>query len=123
MVVDKTIRSTCTLVGIVHVNASKRAAEVVSYIESSPEILGQVQVAIIHIMRFTLEIESIGVSALICLICPSSRDITEHVARFELTCDIFKSDAVDFLNEILPLAGQLRVVWYRCAQGTPRLQA
>ena len=66
--VDKTIRSACTLVRIVHVNASKRTAEVVSYIESSPEILGQVQVSIIPIIRFTLEIESIGVSALVFLV-------------------------------------------------------
>ncbi|OJA17036.1 hypothetical protein AZE42_03573 [Rhizopogon vesiculosus] len=42
---------------------------------------------------------------------------------FELTYNIFKSGAVDFLNDMLPLTGQPRVVWYRCAQGTPRLQA
>lgn len=59
---------------------------------------------------------------------------------FELTYDLFKNDAVDFLDGMsyasaylyslmkmlicrnASLAGQFRIVRYRCAQGTPRLQ-
>ncbi|OJA16901.1 hypothetical protein AZE42_10017 [Rhizopogon vesiculosus] len=62
------------------------------------------RVSIIPIIRFTFEIQSID------LFDVRRRAISPNMwPIFELTYDIFKSDAVDFLNEILPLAGQLRV--------------
>jgi hypothetical protein len=73
MGVDKTIRTACTLVRNVHVNASKRASEVVSSIDSSPEILGQAQVVIIPVIRFTLENKLSGMSALVFLVVYGQR--------------------------------------------------
>ncbi|OAX35118.1 hypothetical protein K503DRAFT_803069 [Rhizopogon vinicolor AM-OR11-026] len=58
----------------------KTIGTVVWFIDSRREILGQVQVSIIPIIRFTLENKLSGISALVFVV----------------------SDAVDFLDEILP---------------------
>lgn len=60
MGVAKTIGTVRVLSPSCSFNASDKAAQVVSCIESSPEILSQVQEVIIPIIRFTLENKLIG---------------------------------------------------------------
>jgi len=63
MGVAKTIGTVRVLSPSRSFNASHKAAQVVSCIDSSPEILSQVQEVIIPIIRFTLENKLIGASA------------------------------------------------------------
>ena len=93
----------------------------VSSIDSSPEILAQVQEVIIPIIKFTLENKLIGASALMFPITgiadavfvdlfDNMYDLVDALTYrlhaispnmwpvFELTYDLFKSDAVDFLD-------------------------
>jgi hypothetical protein len=64
MGVAKTIGTVCVLSPSCSFNASHKAAQVVSCIDSLLEILSRVQEVIIPIIRFTLENKLIDVSAL-----------------------------------------------------------
>ncbi|KAG2084388.1 armadillo-type protein [Suillus cothurnatus] len=73
---------------------AKTIGTVVSCIDSSPEILSRVQEVIIPIIRFTLENKLIdALTFRLHLISPNMWPV------FELTYDLFKSDAVDFLDD------------------------
>lgn len=96
----------------------------VSSIDSSPEILSQVQEVIIPIIRFTLENKLIGASTLVLPAMGNANvvvvvdlfdnmyDLVDALTFrlhaispnmwpiFELTYDLFKSDAVDFLDGV-----------------------
>ncbi|KAG1727174.1 armadillo-type protein [Suillus paluster] len=86
---------------------AKTIGIVVSCIDSSPEILSQVQEVIIPIIRFTLENKLVD-------LFDNTHDLVDALTFrlhaislnmwpvFELTYDVFKSDAVDFLDEIPP---------------------
>jgi len=62
MGVAKTIGTVCVLSPSHSFNASHKATQVVSCIDSSPEILSQVQEVIIPIIQFTLENKLISAS-------------------------------------------------------------
>ena len=95
--------------------------QIVSSIDSSPEILSQVQEVIIPIIVFTLENKILGLSMLCALPGPRAHDsyldlfdnmydlvdsltfkmhsISPNMwAVFDLTYRLFKSDAADFLD-------------------------
>ncbi|KAG1732292.1 armadillo-type protein [Suillus lakei] len=86
---------------------AKTIGTVVSCIDSSPEILSQVQEVIIPIIRFTLENKLIdlfdNMYELVDALTFRLHAISPNMwPVFELTYDLFKSDAVDFLDEMLP---------------------
>jgi hypothetical protein len=86
---------------------AKTIGTVVSCIDSSPEILSQVQEVIIPIIRFTLENKLIdlfdNMYDLVDALTFRFHAISPNMwPVFELTYDLFKSDAVDFLDEMLP---------------------
>ncbi|KAH9924352.1 ARM repeat-containing protein [Epithele typhae] len=86
---------------------AKTIATVVSAVESSPEILGQVQEIIIPIVVLTLEAKLLdlldNMYDLVDMLTFKLRNISPNMwPVFELTYKLFKSDAVDFLDEMLP---------------------
>ncbi|KAI0286170.1 armadillo-type protein [Russula brevipes] len=86
---------------------AKTLSTIVSSIDSSPEILAQVQDVIIPIIRHTLENKILdlfdNVYELVDSLTFKSRRISPNMwPVFELTYDLFRSDAIDFLDEMLP---------------------
>ncbi|RDB14686.1 hypothetical protein Hypma_016434 [Hypsizygus marmoreus] len=86
---------------------AKTLETIVSAIESSPEILAQVQEVIIPTIHYTLEHKIIDLFdnayALADSLTFKTRSISPNMwPIFELTYKLFKSDAVDFLEEMLP---------------------
>ncbi|KAG6330261.1 hypothetical protein ID866_8829 [Astraeus odoratus] len=86
---------------------AKTIGTVVSSIESAPETLAQVQEVIIPIIRFTLENKLIDLFDNMFDLIDSLTFRTHSISPrmwpiFELTYDLFKTDAVDFLEEMLP---------------------
>ncbi|KAH7915448.1 armadillo-type protein [Hygrophoropsis aurantiaca] len=86
---------------------AKTIGTIISSIESSPEILSQVQEVIIPIIKFTLEHKLLDLFDNMYELVDSITFRTHSVSPnmwpiFELTYDLFKSDAVDFLDEMLP---------------------
>ncbi|TFK27591.1 ARM repeat-containing protein [Coprinopsis marcescibilis] len=86
---------------------AKTISTVVDSIDSSNEILAQVQEIIIPILVFTLENKIIdlfdNVYELIDSLTFHLKIISPNMWRlYELTYSLFKSDAVDFLEEMLP---------------------
>ncbi|KAJ7845435.1 armadillo-type protein [Mycena olivaceomarginata] len=79
---------------------AKTIGTIISAIDSSPEILAQVQEVIIPIISFTLKNKILdlfdNMYDLLRAISPNLWPV------FELTYNLFKSDAVDFLEEMLP---------------------
>ncbi|KIM53457.1 hypothetical protein SCLCIDRAFT_1222776 [Scleroderma citrinum Foug A] len=86
---------------------AKTIGTVVSSIESSPDTLKQVQEVIIPIIRYTLENKLLDLFDNMFDLVDSLTFRTHSISPgmwpvFELTYDLFKSDAVDFLEEMLP---------------------
>jgi len=86
---------------------AKTIATIVSSIDSSPEILGQVQEVVIPIIVFTLEHKLLdlfdNMYDLIDSLTFKTRSISPNMwPVFEQTYKLYKSDAVDFLEEMLP---------------------
>ncbi|KAH7924546.1 ARM repeat-containing protein [Leucogyrophana mollusca] len=86
---------------------AKTIGTIISSIDSSPEILSQVQEVIIPIIQFTLEHKLLDLFDNMYELVDSLTFRTHSVSPnmwpiFELTYDLFKSDAVDFLDEMLP---------------------
>ncbi|KAJ7578155.1 armadillo-type protein [Mycena floridula] len=86
---------------------AKTIYTVVASIDSAPEILSQVQEVIIPIIMFTLENKLLElfdtVYDLVDSLTFRSRSISPNMwPVFEITYRLFKSDAVDFLEEMLP---------------------
>ncbi|KAH9980072.1 ARM repeat-containing protein [Lactifluus volemus] len=86
---------------------AKTLSTIVSSIDSSPEILAQVQEVIIPIIRFTLENKALdlfdNVYELVDSLTFKSHSISPHMwPVFELTYELFRTDAIDFLDEMLP---------------------
>ncbi|GLB38717.1 putative ARM repeat-containing protein [Lyophyllum shimeji] len=86
---------------------AKTISTIVSSVESSREILGQVQEVIIPIIHFTLENKLLDLFDNMYDLVDSLTFKLRSIAPgmwpiFELTYKLFKSDAVDFLDEMLP---------------------
>ncbi|RPD62608.1 ARM repeat-containing protein [Lentinus tigrinus ALCF2SS1-7] len=86
---------------------AKTIATVVNAVDSSPEILAQVQEIIIPIVKMTLEAKLLdlfdNMYDLVDSLTYKLRSISPNMwPIFELTYKLFKSDAVDFLDEMLP---------------------
>ncbi|KAJ7250056.1 armadillo-type protein [Mycena haematopus] len=86
---------------------AKTIGTIISAIDSSPEILAQVQEVIIPIISFTLEHKILdlfdNMYDLVDSLTFKLRAISPNLwPVFELTYNLFKSDAVDFLEEMLP---------------------
>ncbi|KAF8500772.1 armadillo-type protein [Russula emetica] len=86
---------------------AKTLSTIVSSIDSSPEILAQVQEVIIPIIQETLEKKVLdlfdNVYELVDSLTFKSRSISPNMWRvFELTYELFRTDAIDFLDEMLP---------------------
>ncbi|TFY82908.1 hypothetical protein EWM64_g1102 [Hericium alpestre] len=86
---------------------AKTIGTIVSSIDSSPEILAQVQEVIIPIIKFTLENKLLdlfdNMYDLVDALTFKTHNISPNMwPIFELTYQLFKSDAVDFLDEMLP---------------------
>ncbi|CAL1712201.1 unnamed protein product [Somion occarium] len=86
---------------------SKTISTIISSVESSPEILAQVQEIVIPIIVLTLENKLIdlydNMYDLVDALTYKSRSISPSMwPVFELTYKLFKSEAVDFLDEMLP---------------------
>jgi hypothetical protein len=86
---------------------AKTLSTIVSSIDSSPEILAQVQEVIIPIIRETLEKKVLdlfdNMYELVDSLTFKSRSISPNMwPVFELTYELFRSDAIDFLDEMLP---------------------
>ncbi|EIN12803.1 ARM repeat-containing protein [Punctularia strigosozonata HHB-11173 SS5] len=86
---------------------AKTIGTVISSIDSSPEILAQVQEAVIPIVVFTLENKFLdlfdNVYDLVDALTFKLHSIAPAMWQvFELTYKLFKSDAIDFLDEMLP---------------------
>ncbi|KAI0301095.1 armadillo-type protein [Multifurca ochricompacta] len=86
---------------------AKTLSTIVSSIDSSPEILAQVQEVIIPIIRHTLEKKVLdlfdNMYELVDSLTFKSRSISPNMwPVFELTYELFRSDAIDFLDEMLP---------------------
>lgn len=86
---------------------AKTISTVISSVENSPEILAQIQEVIIPIILFTLENKLLdlfdNVYDLVDSLTFKLRAIAANMwPIFELTYKLFKSDAVDFLEEMLP---------------------
>lgn len=86
---------------------AKTIGTIVSAVDSSPEILGQVQEVIIPIITFTLESKLLDLFDNMYDLIDSLTFKTQKISPnmwpvFEQTYKLFKSDAVDFLEEMLP---------------------
>ncbi|KAF7314790.1 Importin N-terminal domain-containing protein [Mycena kentingensis (nom. inval.)] len=86
---------------------AKTIGTVVSAVDSSPEILAQVQEVIIPVVVFTLEHKVLdlfdNMYELVDSLTFKLRAISPNLwPVFELTYKLFKSDAIDFLEEMLP---------------------
>ncbi|KAI0769096.1 ARM repeat-containing protein [Trametes elegans] len=86
---------------------AKTISTVVNAVDSSPEILAQIQEIIIPIVVFTLENKLLdlldNMYDLVDALTYKLRSIAPNMwPVFELTYKLFKSDAVDFLDEMLP---------------------
>ncbi|KAJ7364882.1 armadillo-type protein [Mycena albidolilacea] len=86
---------------------AKTIGTIISAIDSSPEILAQVQEVIIPIISFTLKNKILdlfdNMYDLVDSLTFKLRAISPNLwPVFELTYNLFKSDAVDFLEEMLP---------------------
>ncbi|KAG8214391.1 armadillo-type protein [Butyriboletus roseoflavus] len=86
---------------------AKTISTIVSSVDSNKEILRQVQEVIIPIIRFTLENKLIdlfdNIYELVDSLTFKLASISPNMwPVFELTYGLFKSDAVDFLDEMLP---------------------
>ncbi|KXN84333.1 hypothetical protein AN958_12748 [Leucoagaricus sp. SymC.cos] len=86
---------------------AKTISTVVASVESSPEILAQVQEVIIPIITFTLEHKLLelldNMYDLVDSLTYKSRAISPSMwPVFEATYKVFKSEAIDFLDEMLP---------------------
>ncbi|KAF7298645.1 Importin N-terminal domain-containing protein [Mycena indigotica] len=86
---------------------AKTISTVISAVDSSQEILAQVQEVIIPIITFTLENKILdlfdNMYELVDSLTFKLRSISPNLwPVFELTYNLFKSDAVDFLQEMLP---------------------
>ncbi|KAG5643336.1 hypothetical protein DXG03_001055 [Asterophora parasitica] len=86
---------------------AKTISTIVSSVDSSPEILAQIQEVIIPIITFTLENKVLdlfdNVYDLVDSLTFKLRSIAPSMwPIFEQTYKLFKSDAVDFLEEMLP---------------------
>ncbi|KAH9999685.1 armadillo-type protein [Russula compacta] len=86
---------------------AKTLSTIVSSIDSSPEILAQVQEVIIPIIRHTLENKVLdlfdNMYELVDSLTFKSRSISPNMwPVFELTYELFRTDAIDFLDEMLP---------------------
>ncbi|GAW02680.1 nonsense-mediated mrna decay protein [Lentinula edodes] len=80
---------------------------IVTSVDSSPEILAQIQEIIIPIIVYTLEAKLLdlfdNVYDLIDSLTFKTRSVSPNMwPVFELTYKLFKNDAVDFLEEMLP---------------------
>ncbi|KAI0754790.1 ARM repeat-containing protein [Daedaleopsis nitida] len=86
---------------------AKTIVTVVNAVDSSPEILAQIQEIIIPIVVLTLEAKLLdlfdNMYDLVDALTFKLRSISPNMwPVFELTYKLFKSDAVDFLDEMLP---------------------
>ncbi|ETW81490.1 hypothetical protein HETIRDRAFT_125032 [Heterobasidion irregulare TC 32-1] len=86
---------------------AKTISTIVSSIDSSPEILAQVQEVIIPIITFTLENKLLDLFDNMYDLVDSLTFKTHQISPnmwpiFEITYTLFKSDAIDFLDEMLP---------------------
>ncbi|KAF9240262.1 armadillo-type protein [Melanogaster broomeanus] len=86
---------------------AKTIGTIVSSVDSNLETLRQVQEVIIPIIRFTLESKLIdlfdNMYDLVDSLTFKLASISPNMwPVFEVTCQLFKSDAVDFLDEMLP---------------------
>ncbi|CAA7262814.1 unnamed protein product [Cyclocybe aegerita] len=86
---------------------SKTISTIVSSIESSPEILAQIQEIVVPIIVFTLENRLLdlfdNMYELVDSLTYKLRSIAPSMwPVFELTYKLFKHEAVDFLEEMLP---------------------
>ncbi|KAM5539406.1 hypothetical protein V8D89_006858 [Ganoderma adspersum] len=86
---------------------AKTITTVVNAVDSNPEILAQVQEIIIPIVKLTLEAKLLdlfdNMYDLVDALTFKLRSISPNMwPVFELTYKLFKSDAVDFLDEMLP---------------------
>ncbi|KAJ7274060.1 armadillo-type protein [Mycena rebaudengoi] len=86
---------------------AKTIGSIVSSIESAPEILRQVQEVIIPVITFTFKHKILdlfdNMYDLVDNLTFKLRSISPNLwPVFELTYELFKSDAVDFLEEMLP---------------------
>ncbi|KAA1474736.1 ARM repeat-containing protein [Dentipellis sp. KUC8613] len=86
---------------------AKTIGTIASSIDSSPEILGQVQEVIIPIIKYTFENKLLdlfdNMYDLVDSLTFKMHSISPNMwPIFELTYSLFKSDAVDFLDEMLP---------------------
>jgi hypothetical protein len=86
---------------------AKTIGTIVSSVDSSPEILAQVQDIIIPVIVFTLEHKLLDLLDNMYDLVDSLTFKLHNISPqmwpvFELTYKIFKSDAVDFLDEMLP---------------------
>ncbi|KAI0029851.1 ARM repeat-containing protein [Vararia minispora EC-137] len=86
---------------------AKTIGTIVSIVDASPELLSQVQEVIIPIIVFTLEHRIIdlydNMYDLVDSLTFKSRAISASMwPVLELTYTLFKSDAIDFLDEMLP---------------------
>ncbi|EIW81171.1 ARM repeat-containing protein [Coniophora puteana RWD-64-598 SS2] len=86
---------------------AKTICTVVTAAESSPELLAQIQEVVIPIIRFTLEKKLLylfdNMYELVDSLTFRLHSITQNMwPIFELTYSLFKGEAVDFLDEMLP---------------------
>ncbi|KAJ7105062.1 armadillo-type protein [Mycena crocata] len=86
---------------------AKTISTIISSIESAPEILAQVQEVIIPVITFTFKHKILdlfdNMYELVDSLTFKLRAISPNLwPVFELTYNLFKSDAVDFLEEMLP---------------------
>ncbi|KAG6919218.1 hypothetical protein DXG01_008013 [Tephrocybe rancida] len=86
---------------------AKTISTIISSIENSPEILAQVQEVVIPMILFTLENKLLdlfdNMYELVDSLTFKLRSIAPNMwPIFEQTYKLFKSDAVDFLDEMLP---------------------
>ncbi|THH18363.1 hypothetical protein EW146_g2600 [Bondarzewia mesenterica] len=86
---------------------AKTISTIVSSVDSSPEILVQVQEVVIPIITFTLENKMLDLFDNMYELVDNLTFKTHEISPkmwpiFELTYALFKSDAVDFLDEMLP---------------------
>ncbi|KAI0040287.1 ARM repeat-containing protein [Auriscalpium vulgare] len=86
---------------------AKTIGTIIDSVDSSPEILAQVQEVVIPIIAFTLEHKILDLFdnayALVDSLTFKTRAISPNMwPVFEHTYRLFKSDAVDFLDEMLP---------------------
>ncbi|EKM79672.1 hypothetical protein AGABI1DRAFT_74786 [Agaricus bisporus var. burnettii JB137-S8] len=86
---------------------AKTISTVIASIETSPEILSQVQEVIVPIIAFTLDHKLLelldNMYDLIDSLTYKSRSISPSMwPIFESTYKLFKSEAIDFLDEMLP---------------------